>query len=157
MFSLIVAHDEALGIGKDNKIPWHLSEDLKQFKAHTINKKILMGNKTFVGIGKPLPNRHSIVLTRDLKDKVNSENVTYIDDLAKFIVENEGTDEEIVICGGSSIYKETLPYARKLYISLVDGKHEVDSYFPKYDLSDYEITLKIPYDGFTFIEYTKKD
>lgn len=157
MFSLIAAHDEALGIGKDNKIPWHLSEDLKQFKAHTINKKILMGNKTFVGIGKPLPNRHSIVLTRELKDKVNSENVTYIDDLAKFIVENEGTDEEIVICGGSSIYKEMLPYARKLYISLVDGIHEVDSYFPKYDVSDYEVTLKIPYDGFTFIEYTKKD
>lgn len=157
MFSLIVAHDEALGIGKDNKIPWHLSEDLKQFKVHTINKKILMGNKTFISIGKPLPNRHSIVLTRDIKDKVNSENVTYIDDLAKFIIENEGTNEEIVICGGSSIYKEMLPYARKLYISLVDGIYDVDSYFPNYDTSQYEIVEKIPFDGFTFIEYKKKD
>lgn len=156
MFSLIVAFDENKGIGKDNKIPWHLSEDLKLFKANTINKKILMGNKTFTGIGKPLPNRHSIVVTHDLSNKVNSENVTYIDDLISYLKENENTDEEIMVCGGASIYLKALPYCKKLYISHVLGNHDVDTYFPDIDLSNYEVIKEEPHEGFIFKEYIKK-
>ena len=154
MFSLIVAHDIDLAIGYKGQIPWHLKEDLKQFKEHTINKRIVMGRVTFESIGKPLPNRHTIVVSSIYKE--NSENVSYISDLLSFLEENKDSEEEIMICGGANIYKEALPYCKKLYISLVDGKHLADTYFPKYNVDDYEILSKKVFDGFTLIEYLKK-
>ncbi len=154
MFSLIVAHDIDLAIGYKGQIPWHLKEDLKQFKEHTINKRIVMGRVTFESIGKPLPNRHTIVVSSIYKE--NSENVSYISDLLSFLEENKDNEEEIMICGGANIYKEALPYCKKLYISLVDGKHLADTYFPKYNVDDYEILSKKVFEGFTLIEYLKK-
>ncbi len=155
MFSLIVAYDENKTIGYKGNIPWHLSEDLKQFKLHTINKRIVMGSNTFKSIGKPLPNRHTIVVTSNIKE--NSDNVTYISDLVSFLEENKDTSEEIMICGGASIYKQALPYCKKLYISLVDGVHEGDAYFPDFDISNYSLTNKTKFDGFTLLEYAIKN
>ena len=153
MFSLIVAYDEDRVIGYKGSIPWHLSEDLKQFKVHTINKRIVMGNNTFKSIGKPLPNRHTIIITKNKKE--DTSDVSYVSDLEPFLKENENTDEEIMICGGASIYKEALPYCKKLYISLVDGKHTGDTYFPDFDLNNYELVNQTKYDGFTLLEYKK--
>ena len=155
MFSLIVAHDIDLAIGYKGQIPWHLKEDLKQFKEHTINKRILMGRVTFESIGRPLPNRHTIVVSNSIY-KENSENVSYISDLSSFLIENKDSEEEIMVCGGANIYKECLPYCKKMYISLVDGKHLADTFFPKYDVSDYEILSKKTFEGFVLIEYLKK-
>ena len=155
MFSLIVAFDEDRGIGYKGNIPWHLSEDLKQFKEHTINKRIVMGKTTFVSIGKPLPKRHTIVITSNPKE--DSENVSYISDLKSFLEENKDSDEEIMICGGASIYKECLPYCKKMYISHVLGKHTCDTYFPSIDYSLFDIVNKTEFDGFTLIEYKRKD
>ena len=154
MFSLIVAHDENFAIGYKGKIPWHLKEDLKEFKKHTIGKRILMGRVTFESIGKPLPDRHTIVVSSIVKE--DSENVSYINDLHNFLKENKDSEEEIMICGGAHIYEECLPYCKKMYISLVSGKHLADTYFPKYDVSDYEILSKKTFEGFVLIEYLKK-
>ena len=155
MFSLIVAYDEDRVIGYKGSIPWHLSEDLKQFKAHTINKRIVMGNNTFKSIGKPLPNRHTIIITKNKKEDTND--ASYVSDLDSFLKENENTNEEIMICGGASIYKEALPYCKKLYISLVDGKHLGDTYFPDFNLNNYELVNKTKYDGFSLLEYNKNN
>lgn len=157
MFSLIVAHDKNFAIGNKGLIPWHFKEDFKQFKEKTIGKRILMGKVTFDGFEKPLPKRHTVVACFPGEEKQNSENVTYITDLFKFLEENKYTDEEIMICGGAGIYKLALPYCKKLYISLIDGEHEADAYFPKYDINEYNILSKTPYEGFTLIEYERKD
>lgn len=154
MLSLIVAYDQNKTIGYKGNIPWHLSEDLKQFKAHTINKRIVMGSNTFKSIGKPLPNRHTIVVTSNVKE--NSDNVSYISDFDSFLKENENTNEEIMVCGGASIYKQALPYCKKLYISLVDGTHTGDAYFPDFDLNNYELSNQTKYAGFTLLEYDVK-
>ena len=157
MFSLIVAHDENFAIGNKGLIPWHFKEDFRQFREKTIGKKILMGKVTFDGIGRPLPQRHSIVACFPGEDGQNSENVTYVTDLVAYLEENRDSDEEIVVCGGAGIYRIALPYCRKLYISLVEGSHEADAFFPHYDPDDYDILSITPYEGFKVIEYQKKD
>ncbi|MBR3227254.1 MAG: dihydrofolate reductase, partial [Erysipelotrichaceae bacterium] len=144
-------------IGNKGLIPWHFKEDFRQFKEKTLGKKILMGKVTFDGIGKPLPGRHSIVACFPGGEGQNSENVTYITDLMTFLKENRDTEEEIVVCGGAGIYRIALPYCRKLYISLVEGRHEADAFFPFYDVNDYDIVSVTPYEGFKVIEYEKKD
>lgn len=157
MFSLIVAHDRNFAIGLNNQIPWHLSEDLKQFKARTLHHRIVMGKVTFDGFSRPLKNRHTIVACFPGQEKENTEDVTYCTDLIAFLKEYENTEEEIFICGGASIYKLALPYCRKLYISLVDGDHEADTYFPKYDVSNYDVRQVEMYDGFKVVEYVRKE
>ena len=115
MFSIIVAYDENRGIGKDNNLVWHIKDDLKLFKEHTINKRIVMGRKTFESIGNPLPNRHTLIVSNNKKE--NGENYSYIDDFSTFLKENMNTSEEIMICGGANIYRQALPYCKKLCIS----------------------------------------
>ena len=157
MFSLIVAHDKDFAIGLNNRIPWRLKEDLQQFKEHTLGHRIVMGKVTFDGFKKPLPDRHTVVACFPGEEREDSENVTYCTDLMAFLEENKDTDEEIFICGGASIYRLCLPYCKKLYISLVDGEHEADTYFPRYDTNDYDIASITSYDGFRVIEYIRKD
>ena len=157
MLSLIVAHDKNRAIGLNNALPWHLSDDLKQFKKRTVHHNIVMGKTTFDGFTKPLPNRHTIVACFPGEEKVDSEQVSYCTDLIAFLKENQDTEEEIFICGGASIYRLALPYCKKLYISLVEGEHEADTYFPYYDPEDYDILSVTPYEGFHVIEFQKKD
>ncbi len=156
MFSLIVAHDKNRAIGLNNRIPWHLREDLMQFKERTLHHRIVMGKITFDGFKRPLPDRHTIVACFPGQEGENSENVTYCTDLIRFLEDNKDTEEEIFICGGASIYRLCLPYCRKLYISLVEGEHEADTYFPDYDVNDYDVAQVIPYDGFKVVEYVRK-
>ena len=157
MFSLIVAHDANLAIGLGNRIPWHLREDLQQFKQKTVGHRIVMGKVTFDGFKRPLPDRHTVVACFPGEEGEDSENVSYCTDLRAFLEENRDTEEEIFICGGASIYRFCLPYCKKLYISLVEGEHEADTYFPAYDVLDYEIASVTPYEGFKVIEYIRKE
>ncbi len=110
-----------------------------------------MGKVTFEGLPGPLPERHTVVACFPGEEGENSENVTYITDLFAFLEENKDTDEEIMVCGGAGIYRIALPYCKKLYISLVEGIHEADAYFPFYDVNDYEILSIVPYEGFKVI------
>ncbi|WLR43673.1 dihydrofolate reductase [Bacillus carboniphilus] len=125
MISLILAMDENRLIGKDNGLPWYLPNDLKYFKKVTMNHIVVMGRKTFQSIGKPLPGRKNIVITRNSSFQAEGCEVIHaLDELEKI------NDEEIFVIGGSQVYKEMLPFADKLYITKINATFEGDSYFP---------------------------
>ena len=151
IFSIIVAMDQNKGIGYNNKMAWHLPEELKHFRTKTYNHKIVMGRKTFESVGL-LENREIIVVTRQ-KQLDNFPNINICNDFALFLESNQNTNEEIFICGGAQIYEIALPYCRKLYISLLKENYVVDTYFPDYDLSKFELKAKQDYDRFKLFEY----
>lgn len=133
MISLIVAYGKNNKvIGINNQIPWHIKEDFIHFKNYTTNKTIIMGEQTFLSIGKPLPNRKTIVAT--IKDfKYDHEDVTITNDLFKTLKEYKNKDEELVVCGGATIYKLALPYVDKMVISEVKKEYQGDAYFPDFE------------------------
>jgi dihydrofolate reductase len=127
--SLIAAMSENNVIGIDNKLPWHSPRDMQHFKNLTSGKTVVMGRKTYESIGKSLPNRRNIVLTRDPNFKVNGvETYTNIDDLLKEIGE-----DEIFIIGGGTIYEQFLNLANKIYLTIFKTEIEGDTYFPSLD------------------------
>ena len=115
-------------IGNGNKIPWHLPEDFKWFKKMTTGNIIVMGRKTFESIGKPLPNRTTIVLSRS---GFSYPGVQTIADLTGLHPENESGD--IFICGGAQIYAQALPLCSDLYLTLVKRTVEGDAFFPPFE------------------------
>ena len=132
MLSIIVAISKNNVIGKDNKLIWHLPEDLKRFKKLTTGHTIIMGRKTFESLGRVLPNRKHIVITSNTNMQIEDENVELIDDiqmLNKYIA----SEEEHFIIGGATIYKLLMPYANKMYITKINEEFEGDVYFPKLD------------------------
>lgn len=143
MLSIIAAISENNVIGKDNKLLWHLSEDLKRFKELTTGRTIIMGRKTFESLGRVLPNRKHIVLTRDLGYNIDSDWVKVIhsiDDLTEYI----NDDEEHFVIGGALIYNQLLKDAKKMYITKIYKKYEGDAYFPKINEEEWKIVEKIP-------------
>ena len=133
MISLIVAYSSNNKvIGVNNTIPWHIKEDFIHFKNYTTNKTIIMGEQTFLSIGKPLHNRKTIVATQ--KDfKYEHEDVTITNDLFATLEKYKNTDEELVVCGGATIYKLALPYVDKMVISEVKKSYDGDAYFPSFE------------------------
>lgn len=142
MISLIVAYSKNNKvIGINNQIPWHIKEDFIHFKNYTTNKTIIMGEQTFYSIGKPLSNRKTIVAT--LKDfSYDHEDVSVTKDLFATLKSYKNSDEELVVCGGATIYKLALPYVDKLIISELKKQYEGDARFPdfedKFDLVNVE-------------------
>ena len=131
MISMIVAVDKNLCIGKNNTLPFDIKEDMKWFKEKTVGKTIVMGRKTYESIGKPLPNRTNIVLSRDTKLKIDS--VEVVNDYQDIIKRALLYREQIVIIGGSEIYKLFLPYSHKLYVTFIDTEVEDgDTFFPEF-------------------------
>lgn len=135
-FSLVVAHGPKLEIGKDNKLLWHHSEDLKNFKKITAAKAIVMGRKTFESIGRALPQRLNVVITRDQKWKALGAVVVHSEEeLDRLLQEkiNQGEiGEEVMVIGGGEIYRQFLERARQMYITEVDWQGQADTYFPSY-------------------------
>ena len=128
---LIAAVDKNLAIGKDGKIPWHIKEDLQYFQKNTLNTAMIMGRSTFESIGKPLPNRQNIVMTRS---PANREGVIEVLDSASAIKEAKKASSKISIIGGESIYKEFLPLASKLLITEINITVEgADTFFPAWN------------------------
>ncbi|WP_281212425.1 type 3 dihydrofolate reductase [Shewanella insulae] len=117
-------------IGKDNQMPWHLPEDLRHFKQMTLGKPVVMGRKTFESIGRPLPGRHNLVVSRQ-KDLV-IEGVTCVTSFeqAKEVVKG---CEELVVIGGGQLYAELLPQADSLYLTEINLDVEGDTHFPDWD------------------------
>jgi dihydrofolate reductase len=128
--SLIAALDEERGIGKGNRIPWHIPADLKRFKALTTGHAIIMGRKTYESIGQPLPDRTNIVITRD--DSFRAPGCTAVHSLEEALAAAEGDDEAFIV-GGAQIYEQALNRADRLYLTLVEGTHEADTFFPEYE------------------------
>lgn len=138
MLSIIVAIANNNVIGKDNKLIWHLPDDLKRFKNLTTGKTIIMGRKTFESLGRVLPNRKHIVLTRNSDFKVDNDMVEVVHDISE-IEEYINSKDECFVIGGASIYKELLPYAKKMYITKIDEDFEGDSFFPEFDEKDWKV------------------
>jgi dihydrofolate reductase len=139
IISCIVAVDNNYAIGKGNDIPWYLPADLKYFKKNTINKTILMGRKCFQSIGRPLPKRNNVVVTRDPYYIVsNCIVVRSIEEGIQWSVDNG--DEELCIIGGGTIYEQTQDLWDKLYLTEVDlAVEEPEIFFPKVDLDNWKL------------------
>jgi len=140
MISIIVAVSEDWGIGRDNELLWHISEDLKRFKRLTSGNTVIMGKKTWESLPrKPLSGRKNIVLTDNLQETIKYSVTAYSIEDALSKCEKDG---EIFIIGGGSIYRQFMPIADRLYITHVHKKSPADIYFPEIDLSIWEITEK---------------
>ena len=162
MLSIIVAVAKNNVIGKDNKLIWHLPEDLKRFKALTTGHTIIMGRKTFESLGRVLPNRKHIVLCNDVNLNIENENVEVLSDISMLEKYINSAEENFVI-GGATIYKLLLPKASKLYITKINQNFEGDAFFPEINQEEWEIESKEigikdeknPYD-YEYINYVRK-
>lgn len=133
MITLITACSSNRAIGKDNKLLWHLPDDLKRFKSLTLNKPILMGKMTYLSIGKPLLNRTNIVLSRDKNLKLDGCLVY------NNIHEVLPIFRDIMVIGGGQIYKDLLPFADKIELTLIHKEYDGDTFFPELDSSWIEV------------------
>lgn len=130
MISLIVAHDPNRVIGFENKMPWHIPGDLAYFKKMTMDKAIVMGRNTFESIGRVLPGRKNIIVTRNVDYQVGGAEVVH--DLVKAIELATAHHEEVMVIGGEQIFRAILPKADRLYITFIHQTFEGDTYFPTY-------------------------
>jgi dihydrofolate reductase len=131
--SLIAAISENGAIGKDNRLLFHISDDLRRFKKLTSGHPVIMGRKTFESIGRPLPSRTNIVVTRDRPYKAAGCIVSHsLEDAIEIAKKNPPAGGEIFIIGGGQIYSQAIKIADKLYLTLVEGEYEADTFFPDY-------------------------
>lgn len=147
-------------IGKDNKLIWHLPEDLKFFKNLTIGHAIIMGRKTFESIGKPLPGRKSIVISRNKNLNINDCIIT--NSLSEAILAAKN-DTEIFIIGGGEIFNQAMSIANKIYLTQIHSAFEGDTFFPEIDPQQWKETKKVDFQAneknkyaYSFIELEKK-
>lgn len=133
ILSMIVAHAGNRIIGKDNDMPWHLPADLAYFKKTTLGKPIIMGRKTYESIGRPLPGRKNIVISRDKNYQAQGiETVTSVEDALALVQDVE----EIMVIGGGAIYQHCMPAATRLYITHIEADVDGDTHFPSYDTTN---------------------
>lgn len=131
--SLLVAASENQGIGFQGKIPWKIKSDMKRFKDLTMGHHIIMGRKTFESIGKPLPNRTNIVLTRDPDYSPGFDECVVMGSLGRALdFAKQRGETEVFIIGGEAVYSEGLKVATKLYLTEVHAQVPADAYFPCY-------------------------
>ncbi|MCM3738909.1 dihydrofolate reductase [Oceanobacillus luteolus] len=164
MISLLVAMDRNHVIGSQNDLPWHLPDDLRYFKEKTTGNTMIMGRKTFDSIGRVLPNRRNVVITRsnnpDLPDGV--EVIHNLETLKEWNDNNSA--EEFFVIGGGEIFKQVLPFADRMYITWIDEEFEGDTFFPEFSLHEWELTSKTkgkkdeknPYDYYYLVYDRKK-
>ena len=142
--SIIVAMDKKGVIGRNNALPWHLSDDLKNFKKLTMGKPIIMGRKTHDSIGKPLPGRKNIIITRNKNYTAQGCQVYHTLDEALSLCADE---EEVIIIGGRDIYELALPHAHRIYLTEVHADVEGDVYFPDIDRVEWDEIERIPFEA----------
>ena len=141
--ALIVAMAQNRVIGVNNKLPWYLPNDLKYFKAITMGKPIIMGRKTYDSIGKPLPGRTNIIITRDQNYSAEGCSIVHSLDQALTLAESVAVidgQEEVIVIGGEQIYQLALPRADRLYLTRVIANISGDAYFPEIDSGDWQET-----------------
>jgi len=161
MISFIVAMDNNRLIGANNDLPWHIPNDLQFFKEKTIGNTIIMGRKTFESLGRVLPKRHHIVVTKN-KDKKFPEGVEIFSNLEEVIELSKKTEDELFVIGGGRVFSELLPYADRLYITEIDAVFSGDIYFPEFSNQHWKKTSKVkgkkdnknPYDYY-FCQYDR--
>ena len=158
--SLIVAMDQNRLIGSDNQLPWHLPADLKFFKQTTLGKPIVMGRKTFESIGKALPGRRNIVVTRNAEYRAEGCEIAADIDSALALCDDA---DEIMLIGGASLYEQSMERATNLYITEIHHVFSGDTWFPEIDKSiwreeireDHDADHSNPY-AFSFIKFVRE-
>ncbi|MDR1461267.1 MAG: dihydrofolate reductase [Campylobacteraceae bacterium] len=142
--SIVVAVGKAWQIGLNNRLLWYIPEDLKLFKELTVGHHLIMGRKTYQSIGKPLPNRTSVVLS---KKGFGADNVFTCESLQKAIefCKDRGEEEAFVV-GGGEIYKEALSYAQRLYLTTVDYNGKADTFFPPINFRNWQVINEKKYE-----------
>lgn len=141
IISLIVAMDRNRGIGVNNTLPWRLSADLKMFKQLTMGHHIIFGRKTYESIGKPLPGRTTIIITRNIQ--YNAEGCIVVQTIEQAIdVARNAGEEECFICGGAEIYNQSLDVADKLYLTEVHADVHADTFFPQIGEQEWQTISK---------------
>lgn len=149
-FKIIVAYDKKRGIGSGSEIPWYIPEDLKRFKKLTLGQTVIMGRKTFESIikklGKPLPGRRNIILSKTIKE-TKYDNCLIFDDLNKIV---DFADDAWII-GGEEIYRLFLPFADKIFATEIENEYYCDVFFPKTDESEWQIVETEKREGYTFV------
>lgn len=136
--SLLVAADENNVIGKDNKLPWHLPNDLRYFKNQTWGMPILMGRKTFESIGKPLPGRKTIMITRNQDVQIPGVDVVHSVESAIEKAESYGV-KEIFVIGGAEIFRSAFPQAQKIYLTRIHHRFDGDVFFPELAADEWKL------------------
>jgi dihydrofolate reductase len=157
--SLIVAMDENRLIGNDNQLPWHLPADLAFFKRTTMGKPIVMGRKTFESIGKALPGRRNIVITRDPAFSADDCEVVNSVDSALACCAGEA---EVMLIGGASLYQQTITRATRMYITRIHHRFEGDTWFPEFEDNDWKVENAQDFDAdqrnpfaYSFVKYVR--
>ncbi|MFW5450042.1 MAG: type 3 dihydrofolate reductase [Methylophagaceae bacterium] len=157
--SIIVATDEHGLIGRDNNLPWALSADLQYFRRITMGKPLIMGRNTHESIGRALPGRKNIVLTNNADYQLGDCSVVHTIDEA---VHACGSAEEVMVMGGASLYKQFLPLANKLYLTLVHANLSGDTWFPDWDKTQWQEISREDHDAdnknnypYSFISYQR--
>lgn len=146
--TLIAALGRNRVIGKDGTMPWHLPEDLNHFKALTMGHPMVMGRKTFDSIGRPLPGRRSIVITRDREWRVPGVEVAHSFDEA---LDLAGPADRVFVIGGGEVYAVALPFADHLELTEVDAEPEGDTWFPEWDPAQWREVARDQRDGYAFV------
>lgn len=161
MITIIAAIANNHALGMDNKLIWHLPEDLKRFKKVTSGHHVIMGRKTFESLGKPLPNRTTIIITRNKKYK--ADGCLVVNSLEEAL-EKAKEDENPYILGGAEIYKLAMPIADKLDLTFVHQEFEADAFFPKINTSIWEETSREDFKAddrnkydYSFVSFEKRD
>ena len=158
--SLITALDGNFAIGRDGEMPWHLPDDLKRFKQLTFGKPVLMGSKTARAIGRVLPGRANLVLTRGATAPFDGQIVVHsVDDALA-----SANGAELCVIGGGEVYELMLPHATNLHLTWIDTEADrADAFFPRFDLSQWRETFREPHAadakhafGFTFVDYERR-
>ncbi|EIT87170.1 dihydrofolate reductase [Fictibacillus macauensis ZFHKF-1] len=133
MITFVVAMDQEGLIGVDNELPWHLPADLQHFKKVTMGKPIVMGRKTYESIGRPLPGRENIVMTRQPSYHIPGCTIVHT---LKEVLER---DEEVCVIGGAHLFQQFMPYVDEMYITEIEETFEGDTYFPEFAPSQWEL------------------
>jgi dihydrofolate reductase len=155
--SLIVAIAKNRVIGVNNTLPWHLPEDLKRFRALTTGHHIIMGRKTYDSLGRLLPGRTTVIVTRNPDYKVEGAIVVHSLEAA---ITACGDDNEAFLIGGAELYKDGLKLANKLYITEIDAEYEGDAFFPEFEASQWFAAQRESHQaenglGFSYITYQR--
>jgi dihydrofolate reductase len=156
MITLIAAVNHNMLLGKDNKMPWHIKEDLVFFKEQTINKTVLMGRKTFESIKGILPDRTIYVLTSHPQLSKKADRVHIIHDVTPLIEQFKQSSQDLMVAGGGMVYRLMLPHADRILLSVIDDDQHGDVYFPTIDMTLFYEYQRVNYVFFEVVEYRRK-